>query len=244
MDAIIVSLPREHNSVGACPATTSDILMPMNENAMNATWRRDARAAMREATLREAERRFKTRQPLFNYRWEHVKAVVSLAKRLADLTGADAEVVEAAAWLHDVRKDARERHPEEGASFAREFLAETDFPPEKIEQVAHVIAEHMGLWLTEPLTMLESQVLWDADKLAKIGLTAAFHWFGLEFAGHKSKTTEAFIHDGRRIEWQAKTVASMHTVPARRAAEKRLASYQRLWDELESELAGDDLLSS
>ena len=182
---------------------------------------------MHDATIREAERRFKTSQPLFNYRWEHVKAVVALATRLAALTGADGLVVEAAALLHDIRKDTGDRHPEEGAAFARTFLAETDFPPEKIAQVAVVIEDHMGLWLDEPLTTLESQVLWDADKLAKIGLTAAFHWFGLEFAAQRRKTTTDFVEDGRRIEWHEKTVASMHLEPARRAAIKRLASYQR-----------------
>jgi uncharacterized protein len=33
-----------------------------------------------------------------------VQAVVRLANRLAERTGADREIVEAAAWLHDVGK--------------------------------------------------------------------------------------------------------------------------------------------
>jgi hypothetical protein len=36
----------------------------------------------------------------------------------------------------------------------------------------------------------------------------------------------------------------MHTEPARRAAERRLRAYGRLWDELERELAGEDLVES
>jgi hypothetical protein len=36
----------------------------------------------------------------------------------------------------------------------------------------------------------------------------------------------------------------MHTEPARRAARKRLEAFNRLWDELEGELAGDDLSAS
>jgi hypothetical protein len=94
------------------------------------------------------------------------------------------------------------------------------------------------------LDNLEAQVLWDADKLAKIGLTAVFHWTGGSLAGAKLKTMEEIIKRGRSADWQVKTVASMHTEPARRAAERRLRAYGRLWDELERELAGEDLVES
>ena len=135
-------------------------------------WREAARAAMYEAAQGELLARHGTTDVSFNYRWEHVTTVVTLALRLAGLTGADAEIVEAAAWLHDVRKHPDgNRHPIAGAAFARDFLPATDFPPGKIEATAAAIADHMGLWRDEPLTVLEAQVLWDADKLAKIGLT-------------------------------------------------------------------------
>jgi uncharacterized protein len=178
----------------------------------------------------------------FNYRWEHVQAVVTLANRLAALTGADAEVVEAAAWLHDVCKWTHgEAHAAAGAAFARELLPQTDFPPQKIDAVSEAIAAHQGLYRDQPIEDLESQVLWDADKLAKIGLTAAFHWTGGALAGDEIHTMDDLIDRGRNAAWQAKTVASMHTAPARRAARKRLAAYNALWDMLESELAGADL---
>ena len=113
--------------------------------------------------------------------------------------------------------------------------------PEKVEAVAGAISDHMGLWRDEPLTILESQVLWDADKLAKIGLTAIFHWTGGWLAGGKMRTLEEIIERGRNAEWLAKTVASMHTEPARRAAEARFAAYRQLYDALERELVGGDL---
>ncbi len=204
-------------------------------------WRKATQKAMRQATERELVDRHGKVDPSFNYRWEHVTAVVTLAVRLAHLTDADPEVVEAAAWLHDVRKDTKDNHPMEGAKFARQILPKTDFPAAKIEQVARAIEEHMGLWRDEPLQMLESQVLWDADKLAKIGLTAVFHWTGGSLAGAKMRTLEDLIARGRSAAWQAKTVASMHTEPARRAAQARFAAYNWLWQELERELKGDDL---
>ncbi|MDT8306393.1 MAG: HD domain-containing protein [Anaerolineae bacterium] len=204
-------------------------------------WLEAARKVMYKATLKEAKHRFGTRTPLFNYRWEHVTAVHTLAMRLARLVGADLEVVEAAAWLHDVAKEAGREHPALGAAYARDFLPTTDFPSEKIEAVAQVIEEHMGLWRDEPLERLESQVLWDADKLSKLGLTAAFHWLGMDFAAGEPVTTGDLVAGGRQPGWQDKTVASMHTQAARRAAESRLAAFRALWDDLEAELAGDDL---
>lgn len=204
-------------------------------------WREAVRSAMRKATEKEAEHRYGTAEPPFNYRWEHVTAVVTLAIKLAHLTGADADVIEASAWLHDIRKDARELHPQEGARYAREFLPQTDFPAQKIERVAQAIKDHMGLWRDEPLTRLESQVLWDADKLAKMGITAVFHWTAGDLAKQKQLTTTDIIRRGRANDWLEKTVASMHTAPARRAARLRFAAFQNLWAQLEGELNGEDL---
>ena len=204
-------------------------------------WRKAVPKAMYKATQKEARDRFGSATPLFNYRWEHVQTVVKLALRLAELAGADPEIVEAAAWLHDIEKDKGTAHPQKGADFAREFLPKTDFPAEKIEPVAQTIEDHTGLWRKTPLDKLESMVLWDADKLAKLGLTAAFHWLGMGFATGRASTTAELIARGRTADWQEKTVASMHTAPARQAAQTRLSIYRQLWDTLEMELNASDL---
>ena len=207
-------------------------------------WYQKARALMLEATRFEASERYGTNDPVFNYRWEHVLAVVKLARKLAKQTGADAEVVEAAAWLHDVAKQsAGAKHPQVGAKYAREFLARTDFPPEKIEAVASAIEQHMGLWRDDeaPLENLEAAVLWDADKLSKIGLTAVFHWLGMWFAQDKTLTSKELIRRGRKPDWMEKTVDSMHTESAKKAAQQRLERYIALWDNFETELKGKDL---
>lgn len=205
-------------------------------------WRQAVQEVMRAATEQEILNRYGSLDVSFNYRWEHVTSVVSLAKKLAQLTGADGEVVEAAAWLHDIRKESGRLHAMEGAQFASNFLKETDFPPQKIERVAQAIEVHMGLWREEPLTNPEAMVLWDADKLAKIGLTAVFHWTGGSLAGSEIRDVRALIEESRQADWQEKTVASMHSEPAKRAARNRLAHYRWLWQALEEELNGDDLL--
>ena len=56
-----------------------------------------------------------------------------------------------------------------------------------------------------------------------------------------AKTLASIIKYGRNSDWQPKTVASMHTEPARQAAQARLRAYNQLWDGLEAELAGHDL---
>ncbi|MCA9987376.1 MAG: HD domain-containing protein [Anaerolineales bacterium] len=206
-------------------------------------WLPAVKEAMREAAYKQSKGRRGLSKKRFNYRWEHVKAVVLQAKRLAKLTGADTDIVIAAAWLHDVRKEKGEAHPEFGARFAEKFLPRTDFPPEKIAAVAEAIRDHMGLWRDTPLQNLESQVLWDADKLTKIGVTGAIHYLGAALLRGRLQTSSQIIKDGKARDWQEKTVASMHTEPAKKAAASRLAAYKALFQELDLEITGSDLKS-
>lgn len=211
-------------------------------NKITKSWRKIVKSAMRNATKQEALRKYNTANPPFNYRWEHVKAVVNTAVRLAELTGADCDVVEAAAWLHDIAKMDGGKHPRIGARIARQLLPQTDFPPGKIEQVALAIEEHQGMWRKKPLTNLESMVLWDADKLTKIGLASVFHVTGMFMMSGRKSNIKNLIKRGRASGWVQKTIASMHTEPARLAAQERFVAARQLWDELERELRGEDLL--
>ena len=105
----------------------------------------------------------------FNDRWEHVQRVVQVAVWLADKCGADRDIVEAAAWLHDIRK-SEPNHGKAGAAEAEQILRKTDFPAEKIAVVVDAIARHVGLTRAvgaAPLAPVECAVLWDADKLTK-----------------------------------------------------------------------------
>lgn len=204
---------------------------------MKKRWKKAVKTAMKDASAKQSNQKNLT----FNYRWEHVQAVVQTAVKLAHLTGGDSDIVEAAAWLHDIRKEAGDRHPQEGAKFARKFLPKTDFPSEKIEAVAQAIEDHMGLWRDKPLKNLESQILWDADKLTKIGTLIIFHWTGHWLTKSKEVTTEAILENGRSVDWIPKTVASMHTKPAKKAAKKRYKTFQKIWNQLETELLATDL---
>ncbi|MGB1252146.1 MAG: HD domain-containing protein, partial [Candidatus Promineifilaceae bacterium] len=203
-------------------------------------WKTAVRNAMREKASQQEKR--KKGDAAFSYRWEHVHAVVKVANKLAALTGADADVIEAAAWLHDICKEAKDRHPQEGAKFARRFLPTTDFPIDKVHNVALAIEDHMGLWRDEPLRSLESQVLWDADKLTKIGITAAVHWMGGDFTRRRLASTEALIARLQSADWRHKTVASMHTAPAKRAAQSRFEAYDQMLAQLSAEWDAQDIV--
>jgi uncharacterized protein len=183
----------------------------------------------------------------FNYRWEHVQAVVRLAVRLAELTGADREVVEAAACLHDVAKGRSKDHGKDGAIAARRILAGTDFPPGKIDQVADAIAKHRGLWVAEPVEPLEAAVLWDADKLSKLGATAVLHFAGGLVTYGRGTTAQILEElpgdDWIKPDWQEDTIRSFHTAPARAAARKRWEAFRDFCQQAVQEFDGDYLVS-
>jgi len=202
-------------------------------------WQEVVRTAAQEAALKDSAYRGGN-DIAFNYRWEHVQAVVRLAIRLAELTGADREIAEAAAWLHDVARPHSKDHGRDGAVAARQILAETDFAPAKIDAVADAIAQHVGLFAARPVEPLEAAVLWDADKLAKLGATAVLHFIGYEVMVGRGTTVE-WLEQLPNLPWQERTVTSFHTAPARAAGRKRLETYQALWKQAIQEFDGDDL---
>jgi uncharacterized protein len=176
----------------------------------------------------------------FNYRWEHVQAVVRLALQLADLTGADPEIVEAAAWLHDISKLEGKAHGRDGAVVARRLLAETDYDQDRIDAVADAIIKHVQGANPEPIAPLEAAVLWDADKLTKLGATAALLYTAFWVkVGWRSidHLVERLPHPRREA-----IVAGLNTAPARAAGRQRLEALEAFWRQAVRELDGDDLI--
>lgn len=190
-------------------------------------WRRVCREAAYAQALdeeREAWNVVSDAPVPFNYRWEHVSQVVGLALRLARATQADLEIVEAAAWLHDVRKEEAS-HAQAGALAARAILASTDFPPDKIEAVADAIRQHAGLFRRAgdpPLQPIEAAVLWDADKLTKLGSQALMVRWCSAYVRHMTLVERWRDSAQFADDVLPRTVASMNTGPAKTMAERRL----------------------
>ncbi len=227
-------------------------------------WLEACRAVAREAALREDRARAGVadgaRLPAFAYRWEHVQQVAANGRWLLTQVEADAEVVLAACWLHDVRKEEPE-HARRGAEFARAFLPESDFPPHKIEAVADAIAQHEGLmrpaaeWSKEagepfrpapPLRPIEAGLLWDADKLSKVGPLAFLHYLPAHLldlhARGEATTTDALIARNRRwLDTLApRLIASFNTVAAQRKAMQLHAATESFWASAEQAVRTTD----
>ncbi|MHB0869026.1 MAG: HD domain-containing protein [Chloroflexota bacterium] len=184
--------------------------------------------------------------PRFNYRWEHLQAVVRLCQRLGHQLGADVELLTAAVWLHDIVKShavelGELSDAELAAEEARSFLLTTDFPPSKVDAVAQAIRVHEGLYKDHLIEPLEAAVLWDADKLSKLGATYLVHSLCIRpafdpiFQGKPTDTDlvvssmEGWLEIGERI------AASMNTEPGRVEAAKRLAYLREFVKELKDE---------
>lgn len=193
---------------------------------MTEAWREQVRNLAREKAAEEARLSWDTvsgESIPFDYRWEHVQSVVKLALELGRELSADLEVVEAAAWLHDIRKLEAD-HAKAGAGAAAAILAVSDFPAAKISQVVQAIHQHEGLVRDEgapPLQPLEAAILWDADKLSKIGVSALFFAAGLPRYSGRSQSDRLDELESFTLRVLAQTVHSMNTAPARRRARER-----------------------
>jgi uncharacterized protein len=165
---------------------------------------------------------------------------VKLSRWLCPKIGADLDVVECGAWLHDIRKymkhrEGKDSHAMEASGAVLGILAGTDFPAAKIPAVRHAIEQHVGLHLTHPLEPLETAALWDCDKLSKLGAASIFH-FACIAGAHQPITTAEILHRGESWLELARGIAtSMNTAPARAEASRRVAFLRRHYQQLRRE---------
>lgn len=97
----------------------------------------------------------------------HIKIVVARVLKLADKERVDKEIVEIAAWLHDIGSimGDRENHHIVGAEVADKLLRELGYPHDRIEKVKHCILAHRGS-VTLKRETPEAQILADADSMS------------------------------------------------------------------------------
>ncbi|MEW6623912.1 MAG: HD domain-containing protein [Bacillota bacterium] len=106
--------------------------------------------------------------------WEHTQRVYNLCMHLGRTKGTDLEVLQLAAFLHDIGREAQDRskgticHAKKGAEMAREILRKYNFPENKISKVIHCIEAHSFRGGIAPRSK-EAMILYDADKLDAIG---------------------------------------------------------------------------
>ncbi|MDY7075470.1 MAG: HD domain-containing protein [Chloroflexota bacterium] len=131
-------------------------------------------------TITEAQSYYEGADAVHDF--DHVLRVLALAECIGRAEGANLEIVQVAALLHDVGREQAETSRLDHAAFAASRAREILFgqPPVKVEAVAHAIAAHRFRTKPEPST-LEAQVLFDADKvdaIGAVGVARAFAYGG------------------------------------------------------------------
>jgi uncharacterized protein len=124
-------------------------------------------------TIEEVKKFVETesKKPSSKYGYEpfvyHFIPTVKYAVELAEELGADKEVVEIAAWLHDIGSVVygRKDHHLTGEKIAGDKLKELNYPPQKIEMVKRCILNHRGSQKNNP-TSIEEKIIADADALS------------------------------------------------------------------------------
>jgi len=103
-----------------------------------------------------------------NWSWDyHMVSVVKYANQLAEKLGADKEIVEVSAWLHDITrlKGDPENHHISGPIEAEKILKQLNYPQDKIEKVKHCIHAHRGSQSIKRET-IEAECVASADAMA------------------------------------------------------------------------------
>jgi len=197
---------------------------------------------LREITVKDAASVWKSEKdkPLFNYRYEHTKAVVITAKHLQKIEGGNLKIIVASAWLHDIskkffHKDSEFHHGIKSAEMCLPILKNLNFSLEEIKAVQEVIKNHVGLFKDNIKRNIEGQIVWDADKLTKVGAVSVAHAFSIAPA-FGEVTTEGILQRG--LAW-AKTVEqiveSFHTNEAKKLGKQRLNFLKSFYKQLKSE---------
>ena len=117
----------------------------------------------------------------YNYDFwnDHIKYVVKNAIELAKKYGADIEIVELGALLHDIAMPSefgpREEHNIYGAKIADELLTKLNYPQDRKESVKECILRHRGS-KDLPRNTIEEQCVADADVMAHFDcIPSLFH---------------------------------------------------------------------
>ena len=172
----------------------------------------------------------------FNYRAEHTHLVTKIGIEIGKELNADMDVLTAALILHDIGgSKVKGLHGEIGADMAEEILKRTHFPVDKIEAVRYAIAAHVGWDESTPGT-LEACIVWDADKLSKLGATIIVHrLMRMPLTGKRS--FDALPEFNKWIKQAEYIKKNMKTEPGKKIAEHRYGVLQAFVTALSGEMS-------
>lgn len=171
--------------------------------------------------------------------FSHVLRVLRLVQHIGLREGADMEVLETAALLHDIARpdevDGMNCHATLGAERAHVILA--DAPPGKVTAVSEAIRSHRFRDNVVPSTM-EGRILYDADKLdsiGAIGVARAYAYGGQHGQELWAEVSEQYA-GRRRLAGQGDATRDGHT-PAHEFAFKLSRIKDTLFTETAKQMA-------
>ncbi|MEM9052670.1 MAG: HD domain-containing protein [Bacteroidota bacterium] len=190
--------------------------------------------------------------------WYHINRVRKVALHLAKLEGADSEVVELAALLHDIADHKFHGHDlTAGPARAREIILEKSGSTELADRVSQIISEtsFKGAGVETPVSSIESAVVQDADRLDAIGAIGIARTFAYGGSiGQPIYDPELVPEAHDSFEAYAKTRTStinhfyekllllkdrMNTDSGKRMAEERHKVMKEFLDQFQKEWVGD-----
>jgi uncharacterized protein len=191
-----------------------------------------------------------------SHAYDHTERVLRLCLHIGKIEGANLEVLELSALLHDICRqeemDSKGKicHAEKGAILAREILKRHNYPNETINSVSHAIETHRNKTSKKPLT-LEAKILFDSDKIDALGAVGLGRLFmGAQEIGAKlhnekgvdmekvkefSEDDTAYYYYYSRLR---KAIEKLYTAEGKRIAKERLEYMQDFFKRLNEEIDG------
>jgi uncharacterized protein len=214
-------------------------------------WEPIFEAKIRETAALEAAHSSAVVDPAHDH--AHFLRVVTTAKRLAAIEGANLAIVTPAAWLHDIvnvpkndprRSIASKLSGEEGVK----FLRSVNYPEELLEPIRHAIEAHSYSAKIEAKT-IEAAVVQDADRLdglGAIGIARVFSVGGL-LGRRIYEPVDPFGSGGRKLDDLEntldhffvklfKTASTLRTPAGREEGKRRVESMRSYLRELGREI--------
>ena len=193
--------------------------------------------------MQSTERPEMGRRRTASFRWRHTLRVLSTAREIGLTEGANLEVVEMAALLHDVAKlDPRSdeiHHAVLGSQIAGEFLLKLDIPELPRQMIVEAIRFH-SLDTNQDDLGLETLVLKDADRLDEVGALGVIS-VGIH-AGRVGMDYRGCFRPGLK-ELNNLEDLIFYTAAGKAIFKQRLKLTEGFWRQVEMELAGESLAS-
>jgi len=172
----------------------------------------------------------------------HLIPVLKRSLELGRMQGADLEILELSAWLHDIGsiRFGRENHHITGSEIAEEKLRELNYPQERIEQVKHCILTHRGSKNIKRES-IEAEILADADSMVHFDTIGGIFKAALLYEGHTQKSSQWAVREKLSNSYDKLSPFAKEIIKPKYDAAMLLFSENESWGRKRSNEGGEGL---